>query len=135
MVRAADQSSIMLKFVGYSAASVLTMMSVVANARFGWTLGSSWLDRAAFVATSVGIDLFKVTLPLLAMQLGSNRHAPSPCGSVAPPGPPTLRLASWQRHAVRRSRSGLLTRRLALDESVRHYADGECRLATLLNHS
>jgi len=74
MVRAADQSSIMLKFVGYSAASVLTMMSVVANARFGWTLGSSWLDRAAFVATSVGIDLFKVTLPLLAMQLGSNRH-------------------------------------------------------------
>jgi hypothetical protein len=74
MVRAADQSSIMLKFVGYSAASALTMMSVVANARFGWTLGSSWLDRAAFVATSVGIDLFKVTLPLLAMQLGSNRH-------------------------------------------------------------
>jgi hypothetical protein len=42
-------------------------------------------------------------------------HAPSRCGSVASPGPPTLRLDSWQRHAVSQSRSGLLTERLALD--------------------
>src|SRR5262245_25457192 len=64
----------MLKFVGYLAAGVLTMVSVITNAGFGWTLGTSSFDRAAYVATSVAIDLFKVTLPLLAMQLGVNRH-------------------------------------------------------------
>jgi hypothetical protein len=65
---------LMLKFVGYSAAGALTMVSVTANARFGWTLGASPLDKAAYVATSVAIDAFKVGLPLLAMPLWVNRH-------------------------------------------------------------
>jgi hypothetical protein len=64
----------MLKFVGYLAAGALTMVSVATDARFGWTLGASPLDRAAYVATSVAIDAFKVGLPLLAMPLWVNRH-------------------------------------------------------------
>jgi hypothetical protein len=70
----AVQSSIMLKFVGYLATSALAIVSVATNARFGWTLGASPLDRAAYVATSVAIDVFKVSLPLLAMPLWANRH-------------------------------------------------------------
>src|SRR5262245_54651600 len=64
----------MFKFVGYSAAGALTIVSAIANARFGWTLGASLSDRAAYVATSVAIDVFKITLPLLAMPLWANRH-------------------------------------------------------------
>jgi hypothetical protein len=43
---------------------------------FGWTLGASSLDSAAYVATSVAIDAFKVSLPLLAKSLWANRHRP-----------------------------------------------------------
>jgi hypothetical protein len=74
MVPVAGQSSTMLKFVGYLAAGALTMVSVVTNARFGWTLGASPLDRAAYAAASVAIDVFKVSLPLLAMPLLAKRH-------------------------------------------------------------
>src|SRR5262245_44145639 len=70
----AGQSSIMLKFVGYLAAGTLTMVSLITNARFGWTLGTGPLDRAAYVATSIGIDVFKFSLPLLAMPLWAKRH-------------------------------------------------------------
>src|SRR5215468_8151284 len=64
----------MLKLVGYSAAGALTIVSAVTNARFGWTLGANPVDRAAYVATSVAIDVLKVGLPLLAMPLWANRH-------------------------------------------------------------
>jgi hypothetical protein len=74
MVPVAAQSSAMLKFVGYLAAGTLAMVSLALNARFGWTLGASPLDRAAYVATSVAIDVFKVGLPLLAMPLWAKRH-------------------------------------------------------------
>jgi len=74
MVPVAAQSSAMLKFVGYLAAGTLAMVSLALNARFGWTLGASPLDRAAYVATSVAIDVFKIGLPLLAMPLWAKRH-------------------------------------------------------------
>src|SRR5262245_21961293 len=74
MVLVAGQSSTMLKFVGYLAAAALTMVSVATNARFGFTLAASPLDRVAYVATSVAIDLLKVGLPLLAIPLWANRH-------------------------------------------------------------
>ena len=70
----AGQTSIMLKFVGYSAAGALTIVSAISNARFGWILGASPLDKGAYVATSVAIDVFKVSLPLLAMPLWAKRH-------------------------------------------------------------
>src|SRR5215831_8476379 len=70
----AGQTSIMLKFVGYSATGALTIVSAITNARFGWTLGANPVDRAAYVATSVAIDALKVGLPLLAMPLWANRH-------------------------------------------------------------
>jgi hypothetical protein len=68
------QTSIMLKFVGYSAAGALTIVSVITNARFGWTLGANTVDRTAYVATSIAIDALKVGLPLLVMPLWANRH-------------------------------------------------------------
>jgi hypothetical protein len=74
MVLVAGQSSTMLKFVGYLAAGALTMVSVATNARFGFTLAASPLDRVAYVTTSVAIDLLKVGLPLLAIPLWANRH-------------------------------------------------------------
>jgi hypothetical protein len=52
-VAVTDQTSIMLKFIGYSAAGALTIVSAITNARFGWTLGASPLDKATYVATSV----------------------------------------------------------------------------------
>src|SRR5262245_28732691 len=64
----------MFKVVGYSAAGALTIVSVITNARFGWTLGANTVDRTAYAATSVAIDVLKVGLPLLAMPLWANRR-------------------------------------------------------------
>jgi hypothetical protein len=59
---------------GYLAAGTVTLVSIAANARYGWSLGAGPLDKAIYAATSVAIDAFKVLLPLLALGLWSNHR-------------------------------------------------------------
>ena len=77
------QSVLTIRCLGYLAAAALAIVSATANARFGWTWGTSAFDKYVYSLTSVAIDLLKICLPLLAMPLWTNRHrAAAACAAV-----------------------------------------------------
>ena len=63
-----------LKAVSFAAVLAMTVVSVVANARFGMTLGAGPLDRCLFVGVGIAADLLKFALPLLVLRLWANRR-------------------------------------------------------------
>ena len=58
----------------WSAATVLLAVSAYGNLRFGLSLAQSPSDKLAYASASVGIDVFKATLPLFAFSLWSFGH-------------------------------------------------------------
>ena len=60
--------------VGYFGAAVLSVVSLIANLRYGLSLARHPLDQATYAGASVAIDLLKALLPVVALRLWGSRH-------------------------------------------------------------
>ena len=62
------------QLAGYFGAGVLCIVSLIANLRYGLSLARDPLDKVAYGAASVAVDILKAALPLLALRLWHRRH-------------------------------------------------------------
>lgn len=67
----------------YLAASALVGVSAVMNARYGASLGTTELDRAAWIAASVASDVLKAAAPVALVWSWRNRNAFTGLAAVA----------------------------------------------------
>ena len=63
-----------LKVTGYAAAAAFCAVSIFANLRYGLSLGTSPIDKATYAVASVAADIFKIAVPLMALNLWERRR-------------------------------------------------------------
>lgn len=63
-----------LRAAGYTAAAALCAVSITANLRFGLSLGNNPLDKFIYATASMAADIFKISLPLIALHHWAARY-------------------------------------------------------------
>ena len=63
-----------LKVTGYAAAAAFCVVSIFANLRYGLSLGKSPIDKTTYAVASVAADIFKIAVPLMALNLWERRR-------------------------------------------------------------
>ena len=70
----AAHRQVTLKVTGYAAAAAFCAVSIFANLRYGLSLGKSPIDKTTYAVASVAADIFKIAVPLMALNLWERRR-------------------------------------------------------------